>query len=164
MMDVKIYPLAPDDVPALRDILKATSVFNSEEIEVAVELMELALDNPSQRDYAMFTARDDAGKALGYYCVGPTPMTDGTFDLYWIASDPGVHGKGVGSRLLKHCEEFVHAQGGRMIVVETSSQEHYGPTRAFYGRRGYAETARVRDYYRPGDDLVIYSKQLKEAH
>ena len=39
---------------------------------------------------------------LGYYCIGPTPATEGTFDLYWIAVEPSLHGRGVGSALNAH--------------------------------------------------------------
>jgi len=46
------------------------------------------------------------------------------------------------------------------IVVETSSRAAYAPTRAFYERRGYTQAARLPGYYAPGDDLVIYLKDL----
>src|SRR5205809_1857885 len=49
---------------------------------------------------------------------------------------------------------------GRLIVVETSSRADYAPTRAFYERRGYTQAARLPGYYAPGDDLVIYLKDL----
>lgn len=157
-----IRPLERRDVNPLRRILEATKVFRPEELDVAVELMEHALDNPGQEDYELFTDVDEGNAVLGYYCVGATPMTDGTYDLYWIATDPALHGQGVGSRLLRHCEDHLRRKGGRLIVVETSSQPSYEPTRTFYARRGYTEEARIRSYYKTGDDLVIYTKNLKE--
>lgn len=157
-----IRPLERSDVRPLRIILESAKVFREEEIDVAQELMEHSLDNPEQEDYELFTDVDEHGKVLGYYCVGATPMTQGTYDLYWIATDPALHGKGVGSRLLRHCEENLRGKGGRLIVVETSSQPSYEPTRAFYARRGYRNEACIRDYYKTGDDLVIYTKNLKE--
>lgn len=157
-----IRPLERTDVGPLRSILEATKVFRSEELEVAQDLMEFSLTNPVQEDYEIYSDVDEKGRVLGYYCIGPTPMTEGTFDLYWIASDPAVHGQGVGTRLLRHCEELVRQKGGRLIVVETSSQPSYEPTRRFYLRRGYREEARIRAYYKAGDDLVIYTKNLKE--
>jgi hypothetical protein len=47
-----------------------------------------------------------------------------------------------------------------LVVAETSSQPKYEKTRRFYLTRGYAELARIRDYYRRGDDLVVYGKYL----
>ena len=50
-----------------------------------------------------------------------------------------------------------------MLVVETSSRSDYGNTRGFYGKRGYAESARVREFYAPGDDRVIFTKRLQDS-
>ena len=47
-----------------------------------------------------------------------------------------------------------------MLVVETSSRVEYEATRRFYSGRGYREVARMRDYYAPCDDRVIYTKSL----
>jgi ribosomal protein S18 acetylase RimI-like enzyme len=46
------------------------------------------------------------------------------------------------------------------MVIETSSQPSYHPTRAFYRRRGYDEVARVKDFYSDGDDRVIFAKRI----
>jgi ribosomal protein S18 acetylase RimI-like enzyme len=157
---VPIRPFRKEDIAPLVEILRATSVFRPEEIAVAIELMEIVVDEPRQQDYIMYTAVDEGETVRGYYCVGPTPMTQGTFDLYWIAVDPSTQRKGVGRTLLQHCEALVQSNHGRLIVVETSSQAKYEPTRRFYERNGYHEEARIRRYYAPDDDLVIYTKLL----
>ena len=100
------------------------------------------------------------GKPVGYVCFGPTPMTDGTFDLYWIATDPSVRGQGEGHALVAAMESELRRRGGRLVRVETSATEDYDSTRGFYARAQYQEEARVRDFYRPGDDLVILGKRL----
>jgi ribosomal protein S18 acetylase RimI-like enzyme len=82
--------------------------------------------------------------------------------MYWIAVDPGIQGNGAGTRLNAHAEDVITKRGGRLIVVETSSRRQYEPTRKFYERRGYAETARIPRYYRRDDDLVIYCKYLTQ--
>jgi hypothetical protein len=46
------------------------------------------------------------------------------------------------------------------VVVETSSLPKYEPTRRFYRRQKYDEAARLRGYYAPDDDLVIFTKHL----
>ena len=35
-----------------------------------------------------FTGAFEDERLLGYACTGPTPATEGTFDLYWLAVDP----------------------------------------------------------------------------
>ena len=44
--------------------------------------------------------------------------------------------------------------------VETASKESYAATRAFYERIGYVEVARTPDFYKDGDDRVVYSRRL----
>ena len=87
-------------------------------------------------------------------------MTTSTYDLYWIAAHPEYHGKGVGRALIQHCEATIHSFGGKLIIVETSSLPKYRNTRKFYLRNEYIEVARVKDYYSPGDDLMVYTKHL----
>jgi ribosomal protein S18 acetylase RimI-like enzyme len=120
--------------------------------------MEIAAKEKDQKDYILYSYVDENDAVQGYYCAGPTPMTQATFDLYWIAVHPRMQKKRIGHELLGHCEAQVQAMGGSLIVVETSSQPKYEPTRQFYLRHDYAETARIRNYYAQGDDLVIYSK------
>jgi len=48
-------------------------------------------------------------------------------------------------------------------VTETSSRGDYAPTRGFYEHRGYTRAATIPGYYAPGDDLVIYSKDLTDG-
>lgn len=149
-----------DDIEPLRRILEATGFFREDEILVAVELMEIVVEEKDQKDYITQTYVDDANTVRGYYCVGPTPMTTGTYDLYWIAVDPSVQRKGIGRELLKHCEEKVKAEGARLIIAETSSQDKYQATRLYYERNNFTMAAHIRDYYAAGDDLVIYSKHI----
>jgi GNAT superfamily N-acetyltransferase len=147
-----------EDIKPLAEIVRATGVFREEEVSVAVELMDIAANDKEQKDYFLFSYIDETGTVQGYYCAGPTPMTQKTFDLYWIVVHPRVHKKRIGHELLEHCEEQVKTMGGNLLVVETSSQPKYEQTRRFYLRHHYAEAARIKDYYAQDDDLVIYSK------
>jgi ribosomal protein S18 acetylase RimI-like enzyme len=127
-------------------------------VECAVELVDLAL-TPNNKDYTILVADRD-GAIVGYACYGPTPMTEGTYDLYWIASDPTVRGQGVGASLISGMEADMRRRGARIIRVETSATEAYGPTRGFYASMKYNEEARFRDFYKVGDDLIVLAKRL----
>ncbi|MGD0339466.1 MAG: GNAT family N-acetyltransferase [Bacteroidota bacterium] len=140
-------------------LVHRTNVFSEEEIEVAGELLDIVINEPNQSDYIVYVSCEES-VITGYFCIGQTPLTDGTYDLYWIAVDPDYQGKGIGKCLLEYAEGLVKAGGGRLIVAETSSMEKYRSTRLFYQRSGYAEVTRIKDYYREGDDLVIYGKYL----
>src|SRR5688572_309336 len=102
-------------------------------------------------------------KLIGYACYGATPDTDRTWDLYWIAVDPSAQGTGSGTTLLSEVERRLLGLNARMLVVETSSRSDYAPTRRFYQARGYDETARVRDFYAPADDRIIFTKRFPDA-
>ncbi len=127
---------------------------------VADELLGIYFEQSFESGYWTYTAAED--KVLGYICYGPTPMTQGTFDIYWIAVDPEMQRRHIGSELLEFAEKDIAAHKGRLISIYTSSQERYGTTRNFYLSQGYREEARIRDYYKPGDDLVIYVKLISE--
>ena len=90
-----IRPFRKEDLEPLVELVKATDVFRPEEVDVARELMEVVADQPGQQDYVISTHVDENGAIQGYYCIGRTPMTDATYDLYWIAVDSRVHGQGI---------------------------------------------------------------------
>ena len=113
-------------------------------------------------DYEFIGAFTDDDALVGYACYGPTPATDRTYDLYWIAVDPAAQGSGGGTLLLDEVERRLREARGRMLVVETSSRAEYDATRGFYTARGYREAARVGHFYAPGDDRVIYTKRLDD--
>ena len=95
----------------------------------------------------------------GYMTWGPTPLTDGTYDLYWMAVSPKAQGRGLrqGARPSGSRGRVAEA-GGRLIVIETSRSRKYEPTRKFYLGLGYTEAARIPDFYKAGDDRIIYVK------
>ncbi len=124
----------------------------------ALELIDAAAQ-PNNPDYQVRVAVRDA-RVVGYVCYGPTPMTQGTFDLYWIASNPAVRGQGVGAALVSAMEGDIRRRSGRLIRVETSAMEAYGPTRGFYAAMQYKEESRFRDFYKPGEDLIVLAKRL----
>ncbi|HET7457347.1 MAG TPA: GNAT family N-acetyltransferase [Gemmatimonadaceae bacterium] len=172
-------PLRAGDRPRVEAILRATSVFREDEVEVALELFDEAFgvrraasppppppvsSSPTTTlpapDYLFVGAFAPDRSLVGYACYGPTPSTDRTYDLYWIAVDPGSQGTGAGTRLIAEVERRLEQAGARLLVIETSSRPEYEPTRHFYVARGYSEAARVGEFYAPGDDRVIYTKRL----
>jgi ribosomal protein S18 acetylase RimI-like enzyme len=157
---MKIRPLFEKDRARLLSMLVKTRAFTSAEIDVAMELIDIVLKDQNQKDYRIDCMADDQDQAIGYICYGSAPMTQGTFDLYWIAVDPDSQEKGVGSNLLSYLEKVVRAEGGRMVLADTSTIPQYEKTRKFYLKNGFQEVARIRDYYHPGNDRITFSKRL----
>ncbi len=151
--------LASDLLP-LRQILVATEAFTTTEVECAMELLEAVLNDPEQQDYQVIVTEYE-GVVAGYVLFGPVPLTEGNYDLYWIATDPDLHGKGIGRQLMKEMERRLRVVGARLLCLETSSQGNYARARKFYQQAGYLEESCLRDFYRPGDDRITYVKRFR---
>jgi ribosomal protein S18 acetylase RimI-like enzyme len=150
-------PLAPHDRPHLEAALRSDGTFRDDEVAVALELIDASLaGDPSYR--VRVAVADD--RVVGYICFGATPMTDGTWDLYWIVTHAEARGRGVAGALIGAMETEIRPLGATAIRVETSQLESYGAARRVYERHGYPEVARFTDFYRAGDDLVVFYKRL----
>ena len=155
------------DAASIRRIVDSTAFFRPAEVDVAVELVEerLAKGEPSGYHFVFFDEASTQGdpaavRTVGYACFGPIACTVDSFDLYWIAVDASCQGRGLGKRVMRAAEDRIGAMGGRRVYIETSSQPLYEPTRRFYLASGYAEQARLPDFYSDGDDKIIYARRL----
>ena len=162
-MHVTALRTAPrtSDLEDVRRIVAATGFFRPSEVDIAVELVQDALDRGAEASgyHFLFEDRADGGLA-GYACYGPIDGTESSWDFYWIAVDPAAQGQGIGQRLLAAAERDAAARGAGRFWVETSTQPLYEPTRRFYHRAGYSDTATLPDSYAPGDGKLVLSKEL----
>lgn len=154
-----IRELRPGDGPDLHGALVACGAFDAQEVTVALEVLADGLSGGLDGDYPHLVVELE-GKARGYVCVGRTPMTRSTWHLYWICVHPEAQGTGAGRALQAAAEGFVAGRGGERLVLETSGRPDYSRTRRFYRDAGYDEVGRIADFYKPGDDCVIFCKAL----
>lgn len=155
-----IRALTEKDRNQIEKFVRATQNFSEEEKNVAMELVDLAL-NPNQSDYFIRVAELD-GKTIGYYCVGKRALTKGVYDLYWIVIDPDEVNKGYGTKLLNDAENYIQNNGGYFIWVETSSREDYKLTREFYLKNNYQQILVVDNFYKENDGLIVFAKTFKK--
>lgn len=154
-----VRELHKEDKSEVLDLVRATNNFSEPEIDIAEELIDIVTNNPEQKDYYAFVS-EKSGKIAGFLLLGPTPATVGTYDMYWIAAHPAYYGTGIAQSLDTYAVNFVRERNGYLIIAETSSQPGYERTRKFYAKQGYSEFARIADYYKPGDDLIIFGKRV----
>ena len=148
------------DKTQIHNITARAGVFSQEEIDSVPVMFDEYLEYGTGNDGYHFIVYREDDFVLGYAIFGYRDLTDGVYDLYWIAVEPNARRKGVGRALIAACEEAVHDLGGRIIIAETSGTEEYAPTREFYISLGYINEATIKDFYKPGDDLRIFTKRV----
>ncbi len=157
---ISIRPTLAQDTTTVLQMAASEPLFTPEEADTVGELLSDYLEKPDHNGYFFLTAEVD-DQVAGFACYGPTSLTKGTFDLYWICVDRRFARRGIGKALIDRTELEVQRAEGRMIVAETSGSPEYAPTRAFYEGIGYTRIATIPDYYAPGDDLVIYIRSFR---
>jgi len=142
------------------NVAASTPLFTAEEVGTVREIWQEYIQQDDEEDPYLFLAAYHDGQLVGFSCFGHRSLTQSTYLLYWIAVDNSLRNMGIGRRLLKATEEAVMRIGGTQIVIETSDDPSYEPTRKFYSRLGYTEAGAIPDFYKAGDGLVVYFKHL----
>jgi len=154
---ITIRKATEDDRTGLLALVKAQDNFTVLEQEVAEEVIDDGLTGTD--DYEIVVAGESNGELVGFICFGPIPLTESSFDLYWIATLPSQGRHGIGGQLLTAMEKELGPRKA-VVYIDTSSTPEYHKARGFYEKHGYRIAARLKDFYHPGDDRVIYRKEL----
>jgi ribosomal protein S18 acetylase RimI-like enzyme len=147
------------DRPSLRHILLASGMFGPTDADCVVEMFGQAAAKPTPDNYRFLAAWLD-GKLAGFACYGWEALTHGTWDLFWVCTLPEARGRGVGGSLMREAVRVATAEGGRLMVIYTSSTAPYAPARRLYEAHQFVRTATIPEYYNRDDDLFIYSRRL----
>ncbi|NEQ26898.1 MAG: GNAT family N-acetyltransferase [Microcoleus sp. SIO2G3] len=148
----------PSDTNALLALAEATGLFESNQIEELAQMLNRHFSNQTDSQDVWLTDYDNEPVGVAY--VAPEQMTDGTWNLYLIAIHPDHQKQGRGAVLLRYVEQMLAERGERVLLVETSGTDDFEYVRAFYRNNGYAEEARIRDFYTDGVDKIVFRKLL----
>ncbi|OGW75752.1 MAG: hypothetical protein A2Z72_02740 [Omnitrophica bacterium RBG_13_46_9] len=141
------------------DIARDTEIFSPEEIRVLTELLDDSRNNPDTS--YIFIEETEGGNTVGFAIFGRIPMTEFSWDIYWIVVGRNFQSRGIGTRLLRQIEDFIVRENRRAIIrVETSTDEWYSAARNFYRKMGFAEVGVIPDFYGENDDLVTFCKRI----
>jgi ribosomal protein S18 acetylase RimI-like enzyme len=154
-MGVIVRDLRAEDRAAVEDALSTCGAFSAEEVRVALEMVDGGLNG----DYSLLAVEQD-GQVRGYACAGRAHLTAGSWYLYWICVHRQAQGAGLGRILQARVEDLVRALGGDRLILETSGRADYERSRRFYRTAGFTEAGRIPDFYKPGDDCLVYCKVL----
>ena len=150
-----IRPTTPDDTTALLAIASAIG-FESSELQLLSEMLTDYLSGNGAHFW--LTDDDDDDGPVGVAYCAPERMTNGTWNLLFIAIQPEHQGQGRGTELIRYVEQTLMKRDARLLLVETL--DSFDRTRAFYRKCGYTEEARIRDFYENGVDKVVFRKSL----
>ena len=158
-MTVKIRGIVPSDRPRIISVTDETGAFLPDELTVLGEIMDEYFNDPKDCGYYFIIAEFEHDFA-GYLCYGPTPMTHGAWDMYWCAVSPRFQGQGIGSTLFTMAADHIKKLGGRLILIDTSSNPNYEAARSLYITLGYRHVSTIPDFYNPGDHKETFWKAL----
>ncbi len=157
-----VRPAADGDVLPIQGLALDNRMFTLDEMAGFDEMLQGYLDG-SMDQHRWIVAEDVAGRVTGAAYYAPEPFADRVWNLYFLAVQPDQHRWGIGTTLVGHLEQSLRSAGeqvARVLLVETSSTDDYAAARAFYGREGFHREARIREFYGPGDDKIVFWKSL----
>src|SRR4051794_37059076 len=133
---MRIRSPSPSDREKVIEIISRGETFRPDEVSCAIELLDDALARADGNTYQALVLEAGA-EPIAYACFGRTPMTEASFDLYWLVVGAAARGRGVGRAMLAAAEDEMRAQGGHTVRVETSTLEGKGGAVRFYDQVGY---------------------------
>ncbi len=153
-----IRPIIPDDSAAIVTLTITSGLFPADEVGIVEQLITDYFAGNCDRGHVCVLDIETEPLGVAYY--EPVRATDRTWELLMIGVRKDQQGMGRGSALLSYVEHALQADGQRLLLVETSGVPSFALTREFYVKCGYEAEARIRDYYAPGDDMILFRKML----
>jgi ribosomal protein S18 acetylase RimI-like enzyme len=154
-MNEKIRPVTKSDIDGLKNVADSSGVFPSEYLD---EMISDYFNNPNTQDIWFAYFDDNKPVAIGY-CV-PEKFTDGTYNLLAIGVSEDFQRKGIASQMMKYIEHLLKHKSGRILIVETSSDDAQIGARNFYPKIGYTQVGVLKDFWKDGEDKIVFWKKL----
>ena len=131
-MNEQIRPVIKSDIDGLKRVVDSSDLFPSGYLD---EMISDYFDNPDTQDI-WFTYIDNNKQVAIGYCV-PEKLTDGTYNLLAIGVSQDIQRKGIASQMMNYIEQQLKLKDGRILIVETSSDDAQIGARQFYYKIGY---------------------------
>ena len=166
---MQIIPAGEEHLPTIAKLAAVIwracypGIISSKQIEYMLSRM-YALDTMREEirargiRYDLLLMEDNA---VGFASYGPV-SEDGVMKLHKLYLMPELHGQGLGSRLLRHCEQVVRAAGAYRLVLSVNKRN----TKAIaaYRRNGFTIAESVVTDIGGGfvmDDYIM-AKELRQ--
>jgi ribosomal protein S18 acetylase RimI-like enzyme len=154
-MNEKIKAVTKSDIDGLKKVVDSSELFPSEYLG---EMISDYFNNPATQDLWFTYMDNDKQLAIGY-CV-PEKLTDGTYNLLAIGVSQDAQRNGIASQMMNYIEQLLKQKDGRILIVETSSDDAQIGARNFYNKIGYTQAAVIKDFWKDGEDKIVFWKKL----
>lgn len=151
----KIRNVTRADISDLKIVLDSSGLFPAEYLE---GMIDDYFNNAETKDI-WFTYMDDSTPVAIGYCV-PEKLTDGTYNLLAIGVMKDPQRRGIATEMMDYIEQWLRQNGGRILIVETSTDDAQTAARNFYKKISYIQEAVIRDFWRNGEDKIVFWKRL----
>lgn len=151
----EIRKVVKEDVQGFKEVLDSSELFPSEYLD---DMIFDYLSNPESEEIWFTSLSNNNIIGLGY-CT-PKKFTDGTYNLLAIAVRKELQGKGIGRQMIGFIEQLLKEKSKRILIIETSSDPQYQLTREFYKNLNYRQEATIQDFWKEGENKVIFWKKL----
>ncbi|MDB9515627.1 GNAT family N-acetyltransferase [Roseofilum reptotaenium CS-1145] len=151
-----IRDLARDDRERVVYLARELGMFDAEGLDLIDQTLSTHFQGESNQLWLVSEGTEFEGVI---YCI-PEPMTQGTWNVQMLLVSPDSHGQGHGQALMNAVIDALKEKGQRLLIVETSSLSEFQRARDFYQKCGFTEEGRIMDFYKSGDDKVVFSKSL----
>ena len=155
-MKNKIQAVSHNDIVGLKRVVDSSELFPSEYLD---EMISDYLNNTNTQDIWFTYIDNDTPTAIGY-CV-PEKLTNGTYNLLAIGVTRNSQRNGVATEMMSYIEKKLKQKDGRILIVETSSDDAQIGARKLYKKIGYTQMAVIKDFWNEGEDKIIFWKKLK---
>ncbi len=156
MTNNQIRKVQMEDLIGLKEVLDSSELFPSEYFD---EMISDYFNNANTEDI-WFTCLDNNKPVAIGYCV-PEKFTEGTYNLLAIGVSKDFQRKRIASAMIKYIEELLKHKEGRILIVETSSNDAQIGARNLYPKIGYTQVGVIKEFWKEGEDKVIFWKKLK---
>ncbi len=154
-MNEKIKAVTQSDIDELKKVVDSSELFPSEYLD---EMISDYFNNTDTQDIWFAYFNDKTPTAIGY-CV-PEKLTNGTYNLLAIGVSQDAQRNGVATEMMKYIEQLLKLKDGRILIVETSSDDAQIGARKFYQKIGYTQMAIIKDFWKDGEDKIVFWKKL----
>jgi ribosomal protein S18 acetylase RimI-like enzyme len=154
-MNKKIKPVSPSDLDGLKKVLDSCGLFPSDYLD---EMISDYFNNTDTQDIWFTYIDHNAPVAIGY--CAPEKLTNGTYNLLAIGVSENAQRKGIAKEMMNYIEQELKSRDGRILIVETSSDDAQIGARKLYEKIGYTQEAVIRDFWNEGEDKIVFWKKL----